>query len=149
MPDANAGVPFALQAHELFRACDPAGLGFASTAELPGLAAMIGQADALAALEFGIAMDAPGYNVFVLGLPGSGRMSIVRQALEARALARPATDDWCYVANFADARRPRVLGMPRGRGPDLARDVRDLVAELRRRIPRAMGSRGWRRGGWG
>ena len=138
MPDANAGVPFALQAHELFRACDPAGLGFTSTAELPGLAGMIGQADALAALEFGIAMDAPGYNVFVLGMPGSGRMSIVRQALEARALTRPAPDDWCYVANFADARRPRVLRMPRGRGPDLARDVGELVAELRRRIPRAM-----------
>ena len=80
--------------------------------------------------EFGVTIDAPGYNIFVLGEPGSGRMSIVRQALEARARTLPAPDDWCYVANFADARRPRALRVPREFSalPGIEAAV-DLVAE--------------------
>ncbi len=129
---------FALAPDELHRACAPPSLGFATTAELQGMGGTVGQADALAALEFGVAVEAPGYNVFVLGAPGSGRMTMVRRALAARARERPTPGDWCYVANFADARRPRALGLPPGRGPALANAVAELIADLRERIPRAM-----------
>ena len=138
MPHAVVGHIAALSSEQLHSTCDPAQLGFDTTAELPALGGMVGQADALAALEFGVTIDAPGYNIFVLGEPGSGRMSIVRQALEARARTLPAPDDWCYVANFADARRPRALRVPRGRARALAADVAFLIGELRQRIPPAM-----------
>src|SRR5512142_2850879 len=135
---ASLGRMAALSPEQLHSTCEPAKLGFDTTAELPALGGMVGQADALAALEFGVTINAPGYNIFVLGEPGSGRMSIVRQALEARARTLPAPDDWCYVANFGDARRPRALRVPRGRGRALAADVEFLIGELRRRIPPAM-----------
>ncbi len=138
MPQADSSPIAALSSEALHSTCDPAQLGFDTTAELPALGGMVGQADALAALEFGVTINAHGYNIFVLGEPGSGRMSIVRQALEARARTLPAPDDWCYVANFADARRPRALRVPRGRGRALATDVALLISELRQRIPPAM-----------
>ncbi len=109
MSDESPGRMHALGPEELHRSCDPSTLGFETTAELNGLGGMVGQGDALAALDFGVSVAAPGYNVFVLGPPGSGRMTMVRRALAARARELPTPDDWCYVANFADARRPRAL----------------------------------------
>ena len=138
MADESPGRLFALGPDELHRVCDPPSLGFATTAELAGLGGTVGQSDALIALEFGVSVEAPGYNVFVLGAPGSGRMTMVRRALAARAKELPTPDDWCYVANFADARRPRAVRLPPGRGPALATDVAELIADLRERISRAM-----------
>jgi len=127
-----------LRPEQLYRRTDPATLGFTSTAELPPLVGAIGQADGMAALEFGVSMRAAGYNVFVLGESGSGRRSFVLEALHARAAQQPAAPDWCYVQNFADARRPRVVSLAAGRGAELQRDVAVLIDDLRRLVPQAL-----------
>lgn len=129
-----------LGANDLHRTCDPDGLGFATTAELDPTAAAIGQEDALEALEFGLTVDAPGWNVFVLGAPGSGKASFVREALKARAGTLSPPQDWCYVENFDDSRHPRALALPIGQGVRLQTDVEALVAALRGVIPRELES---------
>ncbi len=110
--------------------CDPAALGFATTAELSPLATPIGQDRAVEALALALAVRRPGYNVFALGPRGIGRHSIVRQRLEARAAEEPVPDDWVYVDNFAEPRRPRALRLPPGRGATLQRDVVQLLGDL-------------------
>jgi len=132
----------ALELHSsaLHRKTDPASLGFASTAELEPAPGAIGQDEALESLDFGLSMEASGWNVFVLGAPGSGKAFFVREALKSRAAALPAPVDWCYVENFEDSRRPRALSMPPGDGARLQADVAALVAELRRVIPKALES---------
>lgn len=129
-----------LSASALHRVSDPGALGFASTAEIEGIPGAIGQDDALEALEFGLAVGAAGWNVFVLGAPGSGKASFVRDALKAKASSMPAPMDWCYVENFEDSRRPRALAMPPGEGAGLQGDVAALVNELRGVIPTALES---------
>lgn len=129
-----------LPASRLYRACPPESLGFDSTEEVEPLTGVVGQPDAMAALEFGLAMTAPGYNLFVLGEPGSGRATLVRQAVRARAAQRPTPPDRCFVFNFRDPRHPRTLALDPGRAPEFARDVRALVAELRSTIPDALAS---------
>jgi lon-related putative ATP-dependent protease len=114
--------------------------GFTSTAELEARPGAIGQADALEALEFGLAVSAPGWNVFVLGAPGSGKASFVRDALKARASSMPAPVDWCYVENFEDSRRPRALALPPGQAASFQGDIAKLVAELRGVIPKVLDS---------
>lgn len=52
---------------------NPAKLGFKTTDELPDLQDVIGQPRALRALELGSEVGGTDYNIFVLGLPGSGR----------------------------------------------------------------------------
>ena len=80
-----------LQADQLRLRIDPAQLGFASTAELVHEPfSWIGQQRAQAAAEFGLAMDPPDYHLFVLGEEGSGRTSLLRQAMQAEAQRRPA-----------------------------------------------------------
>lgn len=132
--------PKSLPAERLYRATRPEELGFDTTAELEPLVGAIGQPDAMAALELGLAMEPPGYNIFVLGEPGSGRMSLVRKAVRERAAERPTPPDWCFVYNFADPRRPRALELPTGRAPEFREDVSHLVTELRETIPDALAS---------
>ncbi|HEX6320586.1 MAG TPA: ATP-binding protein [Burkholderiales bacterium] len=126
--------PAALSPARLRRGCDPAQLGFETTAELAPLEGAPGQDRATQAIEFGVGMRHQGYNLFAMGPEGSGRHSLVRRRLEeeARRLAVPA--DWCYVFNFDVPHRPRALRLPPGEAPAfrnaMARLVEDLSAAI-------------------
>jgi lon-related putative ATP-dependent protease len=124
----------------LSRRCDPAELGFESTAELAPLDGVIGQERAQAALRFGLGMRHQGYHLFALGPPGVGRHALARQVLTARAASEPTPCDWCYVNNFAEPHRPKALALPAGRGRELRQAVRELIDELRQAIPAAFES---------
>lgn len=126
-----------LSADKLRAACDPSQFTFSSTAELPVLDKIIGQERAVRAIDFGIDIDAPGYNIFAVGPAGSGRTTAVRQYLDRRASARKAPMDWCYVYNFADPRRPHALSLPAGQAAALRNEMSELVEQIRRDIPRA------------
>ena len=110
-------------------------LGFATTEELPPLEGTIGQDRAIRALEFGLRVQTPGYNVFVTGMPGTGRNTTLASYLEQVAGTMPAPNDWCYVYNFQEQLKPRAVRLPTGMGRQLAADMDDLVREARRRIP--------------
>lgn len=124
----SEATPLAVQF--LYQACDPAQLDFATTAELEEIAPTVGQSRATTALRFGIDIKAAGYNLFVLGDPGSGRHALVRQLLEARAATEPVPEDCCYVNNFAVANQPRLLRLPAGRGAVLKRNMQRFASEL-------------------
>ena len=100
-----------LAPHQLSRRCDPATLDFETTAELPDYADGLGQERAAEAVRFAFAVDHPGYNLFVLGEPGSGRHALIERLLgeHARSETVAAPSDWCYINNFAEASKPRVL----------------------------------------
>ncbi len=126
-----------LEPAELYKRCDPRQLQFATTAELEDLTTIIGQERALAALEFGVGMEREGYNLYVLGPPGMGKQSAVRQYLEQQAAGRPRPADWCYVNNFQQPQCPNALSLPAGRGRQFRNDLHQLVEDLRSVIPAA------------
>lgn len=119
-----------LQPSQLLRRCDPELLPFTTTAELTECADTVGQGRAIGALNFGVDMRRPGYNLFILGNPGSGRHTLVRKLLEARARAEDTLVDWCYVNNFAEPSLPRLLRLPAGRGNALKQDMQKFITEL-------------------
>ena len=88
----------------------------------------VGQDDALEALRFGLEMPGPGQHVFVRGLAGTGRLSLVRQLLDDLRPTCPLVDDRCYVHNFAPPDCPRLLTLPRGHGIALRRRIDELIA---------------------
>jgi hypothetical protein len=123
---------------ELHRCCDPASLGFETTAEIEPLSGALGQEDAMQALAFGVSVASKGYNIFALGRAGSGRRTFIRQELKARAKKEPTPSSWCYGFNFKDARRPVALELPAGRGELLKARVDALITDLKRAIPQAL-----------
>ncbi|MCX8087090.1 MAG: AAA family ATPase [Rhodocyclaceae bacterium] len=133
-------LPEPLPAERLCRRCDPASLGFATTAELEDTVESIDQARAIAAIRFAIDIKRPGFNLFVLGTPGSGRHATVMRLLAEKAAGEPVPDDLCYVNNFAEPNRPRLLSLPAGRGARLKADMQQFVAELSKAIAAAFES---------
>lgn len=119
----------------LYRDCGEALPAFDTTDELPSLDAPLGQARAVSALELGMAMRRPGYNMFALGSSGSGRLEMVEAALTHRAKLQPTPSDWCYVQNFKDSSKPRALQLPSGRAAALNDAMRRLVDDLRVVLP--------------
>ena len=125
-----------LKPEELRVICDPAALPFRSTAELTPLDGLIGQERALDATTFGIGMKHGGYNLFVLGLPATGKTTSMRRLLDAAAAEGTTPSDWCYVHNFADPYRPSALEVPPGRGRELRDEMMRLIEECKLRLPR-------------
>jgi lon-related putative ATP-dependent protease len=119
-----------LEPSELRRTCDPATLGFETTRDLEPLEGMLGQPRVEAALEFGAEIEKDGYNIFAFGPPGTGKHKIVKAALSARAASAATPPDLCYVNNFDNPRKPRLLAVPPGKGSELREDMRHLVDEL-------------------
>jgi lon-related putative ATP-dependent protease len=129
-----------LNAQQVRRTIDPASLPFETTANVKPLEGIIGQARAVAALQFGLGIPNSGFNIFVAGLPGIGKMTAVEAFLGEIAAQKPTPEDWCYVNNFDDPYQPRALQLPAGRGRALQQDMKELIAAARREIPKAFES---------
>lgn len=129
----------ALSPAELRLTIDPASLGFADTSELVGEPLpWIGQARAEAAARFGLAMDQPNYNLFVLGEAGSGRSSLLKQAMADAATGRRVPPDLCYLHNFDAPERPLALRLPAGEGRLLRQLLAQAVKTLQAEVPQRL-----------
>ena len=129
-----------LTAAQLRRVFDPASIGVETTASLDPREEIIGQSRASSALHFGLGMQEEGFNIYVAGPSGSGKMTAVRTFLEKVAEEKEQPSDWCYVHNFDDPYQPNALELPPGRGRELQQDMRELVALMSRDIPSAFES---------
>ena len=128
----------------LNRRCLPHSLSFETTAELEPLEGTIGQERAISALELGLDIDASGFNLFVSGVPGTGRNTALRSHLERTATTKPDPLDWGYVYNFKDPTQPTPLRLPCGLMWILALDMEQLVETCREELPAAFDSDDYR-----
>jgi predicted ATP-dependent protease len=126
-----------LKPSELRRVCNPSQFAFKDTSELASPDTVIGQERAVQAIEFGLDMRSPGYNIFVTGAEGTGKSTIVRDLTARFAKTQPVPDDWCLVNNFSDEFRPRAVALPPGRGPSFAKKISRFVNDLKKEIPKA------------
>jgi len=118
---------------------DPDVLGFADTSELQDeTLPWIGQTRAEAAARFGLGMDPPNYNLFVLGEAGSGRSSLLRQAMREAAAAKRVPPDLCYLHNFDAPERPLALRLPAGEGRLLRQLLAQTAKTLQGEIPQRL-----------
>lgn len=129
----------------LYRQCDTAHFTFTTTAELDDLSEGIGQVRAIDAAHFGIGMHHAGYNLYVMGPPGSGKRYLVRQLLDRRVKDEAKPADWCYVHNFSQPHKPRAIQLPAGMAVRFHADMQQLVAELQATIPAVFEGEDYRR----
>ena len=117
---------------------DLAGFEFPTAPKLPET--ILGQSRAQSALEFGVEMQIPGYNIFVMGEPGLGRLSMITQHLDAQAKMLPAPPSYAYVDNFDNSREPVALELPAEHGQTLGKDIEKLIDNLLATFPAAFES---------
>jgi predicted ATP-dependent protease len=117
---------------------DLAGFEFPTAPKLPET--ILGQSRAQSALEFGVAMSNPGYNVFVMGEPGLGRLSMITNHLHVQAQMLPAPPSYAYVDNFDNPREPVAVELPAEHGQTLSKDIEKLIDNLLATFPAAFES---------
>jgi len=127
-----------LAADDLRWRCDPAALTFDSTDDLEPLDGVIGQDDAVESLRFGLETSAPGQNIFVRGLTGTGRMTLLKRLMEEIRPSCPLALDRCFVHNFNQPDRPRLITFPRGRATDFRKRVDRLITFIRNELRPAL-----------
>lgn len=98
---------------------------------------ILGQERAQSALEFGIAMPNSGYNIFVMGETGSGRLSMVMQYLQALAPNHTAPPSYAYVDNFENSREPIAIQLPPEHGHSFCKDIEKLITDVLATFPAA------------
>jgi len=126
-------VPF----ESLRRRCKPDEITYDSTDQVSPLRDFIGQERAIKAMQFGLAMKAPGYNIYVAGPPGTGKSTYVQTVLTQAAARMAVPDDWCFLYNFSNPDQPIAISLPSGRAQVFKKDMGELIMDLRTAIPKA------------
>lgn len=101
---------------------------------------IIGQERALKALTFGLDIQEHGFNIFVAGLPGTGKKTAILTFLERKASEMPVPPDWCYVYNFEDKQKPKALSLPAGKGSQFVKDMERFVENMKKALRAAFES---------
>ncbi|MCF6252039.1 MAG: AAA family ATPase [Methylococcaceae bacterium] len=96
---------------------------------------ILGQSRAQSALEFGVAMKNPGYNIFVMGAPGTGRLSMITNYLAHAAEKQDAPPSYAYVDNFENSREPISIQLHAGQGQKFTKDIEQLIDNLLATFP--------------
>ncbi|MCB9640601.1 MAG: AAA family ATPase [Myxococcales bacterium] len=129
----------ALPAEKLRRRVDPARLQeLEQSIPAPANADLVGQGRAVDALSFGLDIGVKGYNVFIVGPPGTGKTSTVLRLIRERARKESRPQDTCYVYNFDDPHRPQVLSLPFGAGAKVDKELQQSILALSRSIGQAL-----------
>jgi len=107
---------------------------FKSTKEIVPLQEMIGQSRAVKAVEFGLTIKKSGYNVFVAGAPGTGKITYIRNFTNRKAKEEKTPDDWIYVHNFQASDQPTAINMAAGKGRVFCKQMDQLIEEVQMEI---------------
>jgi lon-related putative ATP-dependent protease len=111
-----------------------------TTEDLAPLEIIVGQERAVRALQFGLAIQDPGFNIYVAGLPGTGRTTAVKTFLDTIAKDKAVPNDLCYVNRFGDPYRPNALALPPGRAVAFERDMQTMIETVHSEIRQAFES---------
>ncbi len=133
-------MPGELSPDRLRRVFDASTIACTSSEEISPLTGIVGQDRAVKALKFGLDIKERGFNIYVAGYPGTGRMTAVRDFLEETAKSKPVPDDWCYVNNFDNPYEPKAIRLPPGRGKIFQSDISSFIDEAKRELPKVFES---------
>ncbi|MFZ5467167.1 MAG: Lon protease family protein [Pseudomonadota bacterium] len=129
-----------LAADALHQPADFGDLAFASTDELQDFEGLLGQPRAVQAIEVGLGVRQPGFNLYAMGRGGLGKHSALRGTMRDKAAEAPPARDWCYVQDFEDPQHPRALSLPAGMAIRLRADLDQLIQDLLTVVPRSFAS---------
>ncbi len=133
---------YALAVDELRWQCNPDIFDFDCTKDLAPLGEFIGQERAIRAIEFGLSMNHDGYNIYVAGLTGTGKTSVVKTYIQKLLEEKQAGDDikpladWCYIYNFDDHDRPQIVVLSKGKGKIFREQISILLQKLKDNLTR-------------
>ena len=105
---------------------------------------IVAQDRAVDAIAFGLAMRGIGFNVFVTGMSGTGRLTTIKSFVEKLAEADEKPDDICFVFNFRKPEEPSAIFLEAGAGMRLKDGMNELIEDLASNLPAILNDREFR-----
>ena len=133
-------LPKCLSSKQVFHACAPSQFSFKTTRNVQSTQDIISQERAVRAIRVGLGIRKPGYNIYVAGIQGTGKTSVIRTFLEEWSEHSEPPKDWIYVYNFKDSNRPLAIELEAGVAVDLRKEMDEVIKQLRQEIPNALQS---------
>jgi len=134
----KARKPVELKPEDLRWKCDPEIFEFDTTKTVKPIEGIVGQERALKALQIGVELKSPGYNIFVTGLSGTGKFTTIKMVLESIAPDSTELYDYAYVNNFKDQDRPLLLVFQVGKACHFKKDLNRAIHFLQEKIPHVL-----------
>ncbi|MCC7429556.1 AAA family ATPase [bacterium] len=104
--------------------------------DVNSIAEIVSQQKQINALKMGLSIKSEGYNIFITGLTGSGRISLVQKMILELGEKSSVVTDKCYVNNFIDPTKPILLLFEKGKGVVFRRAMENFLKVLRKEIPK-------------
>lgn len=120
----------ALEANKLYQHCDTDRFDFETTNELDEIQNIVGQDRVISSIDFGVKMKKDGFNIFALGPNQTDKRQIVEKYLTGKAKDQEVPRDICYVNNFEESQKPKILKLPAGKGKELRNAMESLIEDL-------------------
>ena len=105
---------------------------------------IVAQERAVEAIEFGLGIRGIGFNVFVTGMSGTGRLTTIKSFVERLAASDGSPEDICFVFNFRTPEEPCALVLKSGAGARLRDGMEGLIDELSENLPGILADREFR-----
>ncbi len=121
---------------DLKNLCNPNIFNFETTDELETSGLVYGQERGIAALQFGLSINAKGYNLYIEGPSGVGKTMYTKQYVSEIASKQKTPDDWCYIYNFDNPNEPIAVSLPAGEGKNFASTMEAFVEDIRKYLKR-------------
>ena len=107
---------------------------FKTTDDISAYNGIIGQTRALETVETALQMPQKGFNLFVCGQVGMGKMPYVLSVVNKLAKTKPVPDDLCYVHNFENPNEPIAIFLAPGAGRELKEDMHRFMVAIRENL---------------
>lgn len=114
-----------------------------NTNSIKGDSGLVGQKRAEEALNFGLKINAKGYNIYVMGESGTGKASYVEKLTYEYAKSNFSKDkikDLVYVYNFKDNYMPKIIELAAGEGKNFKKNMSKFMEKVRDDIKKAFTS---------
>ena len=113
---------------------------FKTTDDISGYNGIIGQKRALETVESALEMPQKGFNLYVCGQVGMGKMPYVLSIVNRLAKTKPVPNDVCYVHNFENPNEPIAIFLKAGLGRTFKEDMNRFISTVRKDLVKIFAS---------
>ncbi|MEN1728378.1 MAG: AAA family ATPase [Pseudomonadota bacterium] len=106
-----------------------------STRKAPQSSGIVGQADARHALKVALTSQSWNHNAYIRGPEASGRRALIHSLFDELKPKPRRSLDFCYVHNFSNPDRPRLIVLPGGQGRPFQHAMTRISLFVRDRLP--------------
>ena len=119
-----------LSTEEVYRSCDQKSVEIEKHKKSEPNYDIISQVRAVRAITLGLGIQKPGYNIYVAGVQGTGKTSVIRSFLKKTSERCPTPGDWIYVYNFKNPESPHAMELKTGIAKRFKKQMDELMEQL-------------------